>query len=106
MSLPASAAARAGRCASEFSRAQLPRKVVEHGIDHAGLLRVDEGASDIDVFATSPPAPARRARQRKLVGAGAQYRAQHRLDALERPTARQRGVDLRIERALLADDAM
>ena len=41
----------------------------------------------------------------KLVSAGAQHRAQHRLDAFERPAAAQRIVDLRIEPALLADDA-
>ena len=65
---------------------------------------VDEGGSDVDIFghdhARRHVAPAR-----KLVGAGAQYRAQHRLDALERPAARQRGIDLRIEPALLAHDA-
>ena len=42
---------------------------------------------------------------RELVGAGPQYRAQHRVDALERPAAGERRVDLRIERPLLAHDA-
>ena len=41
----------------------------------------------------------------EFVGAGAQHRAQHRLDALERPAARERRVDLRIELALLAHHA-
>ena len=41
----------------------------------------------------------------QLVGAGAQRRAQHRLDALERPALRQRLVDQRIELALLAHHA-
>src|SRR5262245_18007302 len=38
----------------------------------------------------------------ELVGAGAQHRAQHRLDALERPAAAERRVDLWIELGLLA----
>ena len=41
----------------------------------------------------------------ELVGAGAQHRAQDRLDALERPGLRQGVVDQRIELALLAHHA-
>ena len=42
---------------------------------------------------------------RKLVGAGAQHRAQHRFDALERPAAGERRVDLRVKRSLFPHDA-
>jgi hypothetical protein len=41
----------------------------------------------------------------KLVGAGAQHRAQDCLDALERPALRQNLVDQRVKRALLAQHA-
>ena len=41
----------------------------------------------------------------QFVGAGAQHRAQHGLDAFERPAAGERRVDLRIEAALLAHHA-
>ena len=82
--------------AAEFVGAQSSRELIEHGIDHAGLLAIDESRSDVDIFRHDDVrrhiAPAR-----KLVGAGAQHRAQHGLDALERPAARQCGVDLRIE---------
>ena len=59
---------------------------------------LDEGGGDVDIFRDDDP---RRhvAPIRQLVGAGAQHRAQHRLDALERPAAGQCSVDLRIERA-------
>ena len=101
---PPPACPRSADALANSRRAQLPRELVEHGIDHAGFLRVDEGAGDIDVFRRHHP---RRhvAAAGKLVGAGPQHRAQHRLDALERPAARQRGVDLRIEPCLLAHDA-
>ncbi len=88
----------------KFVGAQLVRQLIEHGVDHAGLVGVDEGGGDVDIFGHDDPrrhvAPAG-----KFIGAGAQHRAQHRLDALERPAARQRRVDLRIEPALLAHHA-
>jgi hypothetical protein len=34
----------------KFGRAQLARELVEHGIDHAGLLGIDEGAGLLEVF--------------------------------------------------------
>ena len=80
------------------------RQLIEHGIDHAGFVVIDEGAGDVDIF--------RHYHSRRhvgaageLVGAGAQHRAQHRLDALERPASGQRRVDLRVELALLAHHA-
>jgi len=58
----------------ELARAQLPCKLVEHRIDHAGLLAIDEGIGDIDIFAHH------HARRHvglavEFVGAGAQDRA-------------------------------
>ena len=59
---------------------------------------------DVDIFGDDD---ARRhvAAVIELIGAGAQHRAQDRLDALERPGLRQRVVDQRIELALLAHHA-
>ena len=37
------------RCV-ELVAAQLPRELVEHRIDHAGLVAVDEGMGDVDIF--------------------------------------------------------
>ena len=58
----------------KFGPAQLVGELVEHGIDHAGLIVVDEGVGDIDIFRHHDPSrhigPAG-----KLVGAGAQHRA-------------------------------
>ncbi len=81
------------------------RKLVEHGIDHAGFLLVDKGAGNVDIFGRHD---ARRhvGAAGELVGPGAQHRAQHRLDAFERPAAGQRRVDLRIEPLLLAQNAL
>ena len=88
----------------ELARAQLPRELVEHRVDHAGLVAVDEGMGDIDILRHDH---ARRhvALAVELVGARAQDRAQHGLDALERPALRQRRVDHRIELALLGHHA-
>ena len=81
------------------------RELIKHGIDHAGLVRIDEGAGDVDVFRRHHPCRDVAAAG-KLVGAGPQHGAQHRLDALERPAARQRRVDLRVEACLFTHDAM
>src|ERR1039457_6294211 len=89
---------------SEFGRAHLARQLIEHGIDHAGLVALDEGRRDVGIFRHHH---ARRhvAAVVELVGASTQRRAQHRLDALERPAFRQRLVDDRVELALLAHHA-
>ena len=89
---------------SNSAARKLARQLVEHRIDHAGLVALDEGGGDVDIFRHHH---ARRhvAAMVELVGAGAQHRAQHRLDALERPALRQRLVDQRIELALLAHHA-
>src|SRR5450830_1509240 len=86
---------------AELGRAQCPRQLVEHGIDHAGLVAFDKGGRDVGVFRHHHP---RRhvAAIIELVGAGAQRGAQHRFDTLERPAFCQRFVDQRVELALLA----
>src|SRR4029077_694662 len=87
--------------AVEFGGAHLVRQLIEHGIDHAGFLVVDEGTGDVDIF-RHYHAGRHVGAAGELVGAGAQHRAQHRLDALERPAAGQSRIDLRVELALLA----
>ena len=59
--------------AGEFGGAQLMRELIEHGVDHAGLLLVDEGGGDVNIFrhddARRHIGPAC-----KLVSAGAEHR--------------------------------
>ena len=68
------------------------------------VVALDEGGGDVSIFRNDD---ARRyiAAVVELIGAGAQRRAQYRLDALERPAFRQRLVDQGIELALLAHHA-
>src|SRR5580704_307664 len=88
----------------EFSRTQLARQLIEHGVDHAGLVTLYESRRDVGIFRHHH---ARRhvAAMVEFVTTGAQGGAQHRLDALERPAFRQRLVDDRLELALLAHPA-
>src|SRR5262245_17013438 len=69
------------RRAVELLGAQLARDAVEHGVDHADLLALDEGMCNVDIFGNHD---ARRnvTAVIELVGAGSQHRAQDRLDAL------------------------
>ena len=90
--------------AAELAGAKLPRQLIEHRIDHAGLLAIDEGMGDIDIFGDHD-AGRHVGLAVELVGAGAQDRAQHGLDALERPAFLQGLVDHRIELALVFDHA-
>ena len=57
----------------EFARTQLPRQLIEHGVDHAGLVLLEERAGDIDIFRYNDT---RRhvGAMAKLVGAGPQHR--------------------------------
>ena len=55
---------------SNLVSALLVRKLVEHGVDHAGLVPVDEGGGDVDIFRgddprrhVAPDAPVRRRRR-------------------------------------------
>ena len=36
--------------AAEFGRAQTPREMVEHGIDHAGLVALDKSGGNVSIF--------------------------------------------------------
>src|SRR4029453_2896745 len=36
--------------AGELIRPKLPRDLIEHGVDHAGLVFVHEGIGDVDIF--------------------------------------------------------
>ena len=58
------------------------REPVEHAVDQARLLAGEEGMSDVEIFADDDPRRHVDARQ-QLVGAGAQDRAQHRLEPLQ-----------------------
>jgi hypothetical protein len=73
------------RRATKLVSAQAPRQLIENGIDHAGFVAFDKGRSDVGVFGHHD-AGWNVAAVDELIGAGAQSRAQHRLDALERPT--------------------
>src|SRR5579871_5636762 len=42
--------------AGKFLSAELPCDLVEHGVDHAGLLTLDKGVRDIDIFRYHDPA--------------------------------------------------
>ncbi len=77
---------------------------VEHGIDHAGDVGIEEGAGDVDIFADHDPAGTS-VRPIELLGAGAQDGAERRVDPLERPAGRQRRRTAGIERPLVAHDA-
>src|SRR5450631_4941735 len=96
--------AKRGGSGRELRRAQLARQLIEHGIDHAGLVALDESRRDVGIF-RHHHARWHVAAVVELVAACAQRRAQHRLDALERPAFRQRLVDDRVELALLAHHA-
>src|SRR3569623_298728 len=85
----------------ELLAAQLAGELIEHGVDHAGLVALDEGGGNIGIFGNDGTSW-HVAAVRPLIGAGAQGGAQHRLDALERPALLQRFVDLRVKHALLA----
>ena len=88
--------------AVEFARAQASRELIEHGVDHAGLVAADESGGDIRVFGDDH---ARRhiVAMDQLIGARPQGRAHHRFDALQRPALRQRFIDQGIKLALFAD---
>src|SRR5262249_46643204 len=83
------------------------RQRIEHRVDHAGLLALDERIGDADIFGDDD-AGRDIGPLVELVGARAQHRAHDRLDALERPSGGERLVDQRIEPTLLrrtaADD--
>src|SRR5581483_1947200 len=100
----AGALAMVSNLAAELRGSQLARQLIEHGVDHAGLVFFHKGMRDIDIFGNDDP---RRhiLTAFQLVGAGPQRRAQHSLDARERPPLRQHAIDHRIEAALLAHDA-
>ena len=89
--------------AGEFGRTELMRELIEDSVDQAGFLLIDKGTGHVDIFrghdSRGHIVPAS-----QLVGSGAQHGAQYRLYSLERPIACQRGVDLRIEPALFAQD--
>src|SRR4051812_32331482 len=88
----------------ELVTAKLAADLVEHSVDHAGLLAIDEGVGDVDIFGHDDAARHVLA-MFQFVGPCPQHRAQDRFDALQRPALRQRLVDQRIELLLVAHDA-
>src|SRR5690349_10110349 len=88
----------------ELVGAELARDLVEHGVDHAGLVLFDEGMRDVDIFGHDHTARHVLA-VLQFVGARAQHRAQNRVDPLKRPSLLERIVDQGIELGLIADHA-
>src|SRR3984893_3106058 len=84
--------------------AKLPRDLVEHGVDHAGLVAIDKGVRDIDIFRDHDAAGHILA-MLEFIGARAQHRAQVRVDPFQRPALRQRVVNHRIKLGLVAHHA-
>src|ERR1700756_5599861 len=80
---------------------ELPGDLVQHRVHHAGFLAVDEGVRDIDIF-RHHDAPRNILAMFELIGPGPQYRAQDRVDPLQRPALRQGLVDEGIELGLIA----
>src|SRR5215213_9616124 len=86
----------------ELAGAQLTRELVEHRVDHAGFVLVEECVRHVDIFLDDNARRYIRAR-REFECAGAQHRAQQCLDTLQGPAAGQRLVDHRIELALIVE---
>src|SRR5262245_5008420 len=89
--------------AIELGGAQLARDLIENGVDHASLILVDEGMSNVDILGDDDT------RRNILllvefVSPGPQHCAQNRLHALERPSRGERLIDERVETALFGDD--
>ena len=78
--------------------------LVEHRIDHAGLLGLDKGVRDIDIFRDHDAAGHVLA-VFEFIGSGAQYRAQGWRRSASGPALGERLVDQRIEFRLVADHA-
>src|SRR6516225_168975 len=90
--------------AAEFGRTELVRQLIEHRVDHPGLFLVDKSAGHVDIFGRDHPRGYILS-ARELVSAGPQHGAKHHFDALERPAARQRRVNRRIQATLLSHHA-
>src|SRR5215471_15657239 len=89
---------------TELGGAQLAGNLIEHRVDHPGLVPIDEGVGDVHVLGDDDT------RRNillpiELVGPCAQHRAKDRFNALQRPARGEGTIDQRIEAALLRDDA-
>src|SRR5215218_8146010 len=86
--------------AVKLLRANVARELVEDGIGHAGFFGTEKSASDIDVFGNHH---SRRhvPSMLQLINSGTQHGAKQRFHTLKRPALRKRGVNARIEAALL-----
>src|SRR5690242_7677962 len=83
---------------------ELARDLVEDGVHHAGLLTIDKGMGDIDIFGNDHAAGHVLA-MFQLVSPCPQHRAQDRIDPLQRPAFRQRVIDDGIQLCLVAHHA-
>src|SRR3954447_13614015 len=88
----------------KFAGAELAGDLVEYSVDHAGLLGLDKGVRDIDVFRNHHTAGHILA-VLEFVRARAKYRAKDGVDPLQWPALGERLVDERIEFRLVADHA-
>src|SRR6476661_2822121 len=95
----------AGPLTRKFFRARLMAELVEDAVDHLRLLAGEEGVAQVYIFGDHHARRHVRAHQH-FVGAGAQDRAENRVDAVEPPTFRQMTIDERIDAALLAHHAL
>jgi len=78
--------------------------LVQHRIHHAGLVAIDKGMRDIDIFGHDHAAGHVLA-VFEFVGTRTQYRAQNGVDPLQRPAFCKRIIDQRIELCLVAHHA-
>src|SRR6476646_9295690 len=78
--------------------------LIQDRVDHAGLVTIDKGVRDIDIFRYDDAAVHVLA-VFEFVGTRTQYRAENGVDALQRPAVCERIVDQRIEFCLVAHHA-
>src|SRR5437667_8100265 len=84
--------------------AELAGNLIQHRVHHAGLIAIDKGMRDIDIFGHHDASGYVLA-VLEFVGTRTQYRAENGVDSLQRPAFCQRIVDQRIELCLVAHHA-
>src|SRR5688572_23816785 len=82
---------------AEFRRTAFPCELIQYAVHHLGLLAIEEGVGEIDIFRDGDAAWNILALH-ELEGPGAQDRAENGIDACETPTLRKMAIDEGIER--------
>src|ERR1700685_869815 len=93
---PAPGATISATCPYEFVGAKLAGDLVEYRVHHAGFISLDESMCDVDIFRNDDTAWHVLA-MLQFIRAGAQHRAQDRVDPLQGPAPRQRLINQRVE---------